>query len=105
MNLEKILSGKFLKAAEVKQGDTITFLDAGVEKELNGKMLVNFTVDYSGDEKIYSPNKTSLSALADAWGMDTTEYVGKKAKILLIKVRNPSNGEICDSITLAPETV
>lgn len=104
MDISRLVSSKFLKASEVKQNDLITFLDEGTIKEMNGKELLNFTVDYNGEEKIYSPNKTALVALSEAWGNDTGEYVNKKAKILLIKVRNPSTGEIVDSILLAPQT-
>jgi hypothetical protein len=104
MEIKKFVESKFLKAENVKQNDLITFLDEGEEKEMNGKKFLNFSVECNGEEKIYSPNKTALVAVSEAWGTDTCNYVGKKAKIMLVKVRNPSNGEIVDSINLIPDT-
>jgi hypothetical protein len=104
MDLKKFTESKFVKSENVKQGDVMTFLDGGTEKEMSGKKVVNFNVEVNGEEKIYSPNKTALVALGDAWGTNGDDYIGKKAKILFVKVRNPQNGEIVDSIALAPQT-
>ena len=84
-------SSKYLKADEVKKGETIKFLDAGVEQESkftyeNGdvKMEYVFQVEYQGDQKTYRMNATSRHAMADAFGIDTKAWVGKVVKLFVM---------------------
>jgi len=103
MNIEKMIQSKFLKAKDSKVGDVVTFLDEGEIKEFpNGDKALNFTVDVNGEEKIYSPNKTNLSILAQHWGTETSNYINKQATISFMKVRNPQDGQLVDSIALQP---
>lgn len=85
------LSGDFLKAEDVKAGQVVTFLDSGVAAEITSpegkvKKVVNFGVKLNGDEKSYTPNKTALQVLIEAFGDETEEWVGRKFKITLVKV-------------------
>jgi hypothetical protein len=102
MEIKKFVEGRFIKADDAKQGEVITFLDEGTEKELNGKKFLTFQIEYNGEEKLYSPNKTALVSLTDAWGTETSDFIGKSAKINLVKVRNPQNGQMVNSIFPVP---
>ena len=89
-NISKL--SRYLKAANVKDGDTIKFMDAGsiVEKESQGKtrQALEMNVIYKGDTKIYSPNMQSQGLLAEKWGDETEEWVGKEAKLYVMPTPN-----------------
>lgn len=84
---------KFLKADSVRDGDIITFVDAGqiVNKEFKKqtgasefKDMLEITVDYKGDHKTYSPNATSIGLLSKPWGDSTEKWVGHKAILYVV---------------------
>lgn len=82
----------FLKAEHCKDGDIISFDDAGTifEKEFkkDGRteknIVLEMTVGINGEKKIYSPNKTTIGILNEAWGTDTEGWIGKQGRIVLI---------------------
>jgi hypothetical protein len=87
-----ILGAKYLKASECKLGDLIKFLDEGKWVEStkftyeDGKpkqQLVFEVEDGSGDKKSLTLNKTNRDALVEAWGKDTSLWVGKIAEITI----------------------
>lgn len=88
---------KYLKPDIVKDGDVIKFLDAGTitdkefknsegEKEL--KPTLEISVDFKGEKKTYSPNKTTVKLLSEEWGTATEEWVGKSATITVLPSNN-----------------
>jgi hypothetical protein len=89
-NLNKL--SKYLKAEGCKDGDVITFLDAGEIKtrefEQNGKKeekdIFEIKVEFKGDEKLYSPNATSRKLLSKSFGVETEKWVSKKARITIL---------------------
>lgn len=101
-------SGKnYLKSTEVQTGDYIVFMTEGEETEstkytypeltmtntphpLAGKPKKQFEieVDYKGETKTLTMNKTSFKTLAQVWGYDTKEWVNKKAKITIAPTPN-----------------
>lgn len=103
------LSGDFLKAEDVKGGEVVTFLDSGIPAEITSpekkvKKVINFAVKIDDGkepyEKTYTPNKTALQILIDAWEDETEDWVGKKFKITLVKVN--VFGELKNSIVPEP---
>ncbi len=85
------LSGDFLKAEDVKGGEIVMFTDSGITAEITSpekkvKKVVNFGVRINDDDKTYTPNKTALQILIEAFGDETEEWVGRKFKITLVKV-------------------
>ncbi|KKL72837.1 hypothetical protein LCGC14_2080930 [marine sediment metagenome] len=82
---------KFLRPEMVKQGSIVTFVDAGniLVKDFSKKQDGTDVKDVfeikvrlpNGDEKIASPNKTSLNILQQNWGEETKTWVGKRARI------------------------
>jgi hypothetical protein len=100
---------KFVKASNVKNGDIILFLDGGQIKEMdfkedNGTVkkqpVLEMKVKHNGDEKIYSPNKTTRDLLGKAWGTNTDAWIGKKGKVKLIS--QIVKGALKDVIVLDP---
>lgn len=81
---------KYIKIENVKDGDKIKFLDAGVILEKNfvkdGKddkrNVLEITVEFKGENKTYSPNGTTLKMLNAAWGTATENWVGKTAVLM-----------------------
>lgn len=82
----------YIKTKELKTGDMIKFKEAGaiVEKDFeDGKGLKKlFQVNVSlngGDPKEMTLNATSRGVLADAWGYETEEWIGREAKVTFMK--------------------
>lgn len=84
---------RYLKAENAKDGDIITFLDAGVivekqfKKDEPPKPSLEITVKFKGETKTYSPNGTTVKLLNAAWGTATEKWVGKSATLYVL----PSN--------------
>ncbi len=81
---------KFVKPENVKDGDTITFLDAGViikksfKEGEEKKPVLEITVKFKDEDKTYSPNKTTVKLLSAAWGTATEKWVGKRAVLAVL---------------------
>jgi len=87
---------KYLKSDNVKDGDIINFMDAGVildktfkkEGKDEVKPVLEITVEVNGEVKTYSPNGTTVGLLSKAWGTSTEKWVGKQAFVTLIPAPN-----------------
>jgi len=98
---------KYLKAEDVQTGDYIVLEDEGQETEstkyfypettmagtphpLAGKPKRQFeiSIDYKGESKTLTMNKTSFKSLAQVWGYETKEWIGRKAKITIAPTPN-----------------
>jgi len=105
-----ILTGKydFLKVADVKGGETITFLNEGewvVNKKYtypDGTPRKDFVikVSISGTEKDMRLNVTNRGNLISAFGNDTANWIGKSASLEKTKVM--VGGKIMDTIIVKP---
>lgn len=85
MNISKNISGDYLSATDVEDGDKIKFLDEGTSHTFDNREAITFKVSLNGVEKKYTPNKTTLRNLATAWGAETKDWVGKSATCEKIK--------------------
>jgi len=82
-------SGNYVKTAEVKDGDIITFKNEGVwientmYKYPDGNPKVDFVVkvEINGEEKSKRLNKKNRETVIEAYGNDTSKWIGKTAKI------------------------
>ncbi len=87
---------KYLKPENAKDGDIITFLDAGIITEKTFKKegrdetkpCLEITVKFKGETKTYSPNGTSVKLLSAAWGTATEKWVGKTATLVILPANN-----------------
>lgn len=93
-NLSKL--SKYLKPEAVKDGDVITFLDAGEIKNVEFlkdgqpemKTVFEIGIEFRGEKKLYSPNATTRKVLVKAWSDDSENWKGKKAKITVVPAPN-----------------
>ncbi len=83
---KKVSVGAFAKKGEDYQdGDIITIADEGRQVEGTFGVQSVFLVKLpSGEEKNMTFNQTSVNNLVDAYGDESSEWVGRKAKIWLI---------------------
>ena len=85
----------YLKTADLKTDDIITFVDAGeickvdFSKTKDGtdmKKVFQITVKLpDAREKIATINKTSQKTLSEKYGQDTSKWVGKLAKVVFVE--------------------
>ena len=103
--------GKYLKTAEVNTGEFLEFLSEGewIEntryKYPDGNPRVDFIVKikHNEEEKSFRVNKTNRDILIQAWGVETQDWVGKKAKIEIETVL--AGGKRMKTILLHPENL
>lgn len=82
-------SGNYVKTADVKDGDIITFKSAGewIENTKytypDGNAKVDFVikVEINGEEKSMRLNKTNRDIIISAYGNDTSKWIDKTARI------------------------
>ncbi len=87
---------KFIKAENCKDGDVLTFLDAGVivdktfkkDGRDETKPVLEITVKFKGETKTYSPNGTTVKLLSGAWGTATEKWIGKSATVTILPANN-----------------
>jgi hypothetical protein len=85
MNISKNISGEYLSAVDVKDGDKVKFLNEGTSSTIEDRPIITFKVEFNGEDKKYTPNKTTLRNLATAWGEETKSWIGKTATCEKIK--------------------
>lgn len=82
------LDSAYLKAGvNINDGELITFQDEGKtekdEKNKRTRTVFNVTTP-KGEEKLCSPNNTSLRNIIVVYGDDTKEWVGKQARVNIL---------------------
>jgi len=105
VNAKDFFSGNYLKAEDCKGGEICEILDEGEITELTSpegktKAVLNILTDFNGTEKTFTPNKSNGNILVEAFGDDTSKWIGKKFKITLQKVR--VFGKMKPSIVVEP---
>lgn len=88
MKVEKKATGRgnFAKKGEdIKDGDIIEILDEGEKAEGQWGLQDVFLIKTAGgEEKNVNVNQTSMNNLIDAYGDETKEWIGKKAKAWIL---------------------
>ena len=96
VNAKEFYSGNFLKAEDCKGGEICKFLDEGEMEEITSpegktKEVLNFQVSFNVGkeeaEKTFTPNKSNGNILMEAFGEDTSKWIGRQFKITLQRVR------------------
>jgi hypothetical protein len=82
----------YLNDKNAKAGDVVTIIGAGsieTKADQTGKMKknLNLPVEINGYQLIYSPGKTARKPLEDAYGTNTTKWIGKQFKVSLFKMQ------------------
>lgn len=71
--------------ADIKNEDTVTLLNGGVEEEGNYGTQYNFKISTRNGDKKVAFNQKSINVLVDEFGDDSANWVGKELKVLLNK--------------------
>jgi hypothetical protein len=84
--IEKKISSRFLRGEDVKSGDVVTIVDEGefLDETQTGFGRPAFRIKVrleSGEEKLWTVNRTSLNNLKKAFGDDTKFWVGRKVRL------------------------
>lgn len=103
-------SKNWIKSSDIKTGDILTILNEGEWQESSkftyddGNPVKQFVVrvEFGGEEKDLTMNKVSRTNLSEAWGDETSEWVGKK--VVAEKVKVMVGGEVKDTVILSPST-
>ena len=92
----------------VKQGDTIRFLDAGTLDPETERYIFQVEIYSNGlmtEVKKFNLNKTNYKVISALYGSNSDAWVGKEMIVNSVKTRNPQTGLLVDSIALtAPAT-
>jgi hypothetical protein len=92
---EIIFPSKWLKAdVNVKEGDTITFLNTGEFDKKQEQWVFKVRVNRTGDEKLFGLNKKNFTAIEALYGKNSDSWVGKNMKVKIVTVESPRNGEV-----------
>ena len=96
----------WLKASDVKDGDVIKFLTEGEWRENTKfpnpdgtpKQQFIMDIDYQGETKTMTVNKTSRDSLVLHLGKETKSWIGKEARIVLSRLPTGKQGIFLDPI-------
>ena len=82
------MSGFVTAGEDVKDGDTIIFADGGtLHKYDDGRQVIQLNVTCpNGRTKMLSLNRTSANNLAEVYGHDTDEWMGRAAVVTIVKM-------------------
>lgn len=89
MKVQKKVSvrGEWAKIGkDIKDGDTVTILDAGQQAQGEYGMRDVFNIQCSTGEKNQSFNQTTMNNLIDAFGDETEKWVGKEVRAWTLRV-------------------
>lgn len=100
--MQKVIraQGEYVKKGEdIKDGDLVAIVDEGqmVTGDYGDRMVFKITTK-NGDKNL-SFNQKSMNNLIDSWGDDTKSWIGKKAKIWMVKAM--VSGKFQDIVYLA----
>ena len=99
---------KWVKGSEFKNGDIVKLVSEGGWEESSkftyndGSPVQQFIIkiEVNGEEKDMTLNKASRNNLTMTWGYETSEWVGKSAKVEKVKVM--VGGDLKDCVVLHP---
>jgi len=89
--VETDFSGNFVNAENTKDGDVMEMLDEGKFEEKDWGKILNINVEVNGLKKIYSPSRDTGKRFQKAWGRDSKNWIGKKAKAFIVNYKSFGN--------------
>jgi len=83
--------GNYLRADKIAGGEIGVLLDAGTLREADfgtgkTKTVIEFNIEIDEEEYMWTMNKQTLNALAEAYGDDCKKWIGKKVKLTKVKM-------------------
>ena len=89
----KLHTSDYLKAIDLSEETLVEFVDEGKYSDSqfkdaagNTKQNFNITVRIGEDEKTWTMNKTSQRAIVDAYGDESSTWIGKCAKLKVLQM-------------------
>lgn len=102
-----IFGGRYYSSKNAQSGEVLIFKDAGdwvnsqfTKDDGTPKKQFQITVDVGGSEYSMNLNSTSINNLIPAYGKDSTLWVGKQAKVEIVKAMIA--GKMKDVVVLHP---
>lgn len=85
----KALESEFLtvKFAEESLTKEFVVLGEGSYEQTDYGEKLRVPVEIDGKQKIWTPNKDSVKNCRRVWGLDTKEWIGKRARVHIISVQ------------------
>jgi hypothetical protein len=75
-------SGDYVNAENTAENDILTICGpseyVGIEKDGKKRLVLNVPVSINGLNKTYSPSKETGKKMVSAWGVETSDWIGKK---------------------------
>lgn len=92
------LTSNYLKGSDLKKDvDVFTCTDVNIEEMQDGKNVLVMDINYNGNEKLFSCNKTNTNKLKEF--VDTPkDLIGKQIHVKKVLVTNPQSKEEVESI-------
>jgi hypothetical protein len=87
--------------ADLKDGDSVEILNAGTEVEGQFGTQLVFSIRTRNGEKNIAFNQKSINTLIDAYGDETSAWVGKMVNVFIIKAM--VSGKLQNVAYFAPE--
>lgn len=92
MDMKRYRESDYVNAQLVQESPSkkLVILDEGSEtRGFNEKSkVVEFLVNLDGKKKSWKPNKASLDNLGDAFGDESSAYIGKQVTLTIEKTKN-----------------
>ena len=84
----KVNARPWLRPSDVHDGDIVTIIEEGRKRDANetpfNRAVFEIAVRLpSGEEKIWTMNRTTQRRCIEAWGKETKNWIGKKLRIEL----------------------
>lgn len=97
VDVTEAMESQYLTADLVKESEskTIVIIDGGKYEDVtydgvtSKRLSINVELDMKA--KIWRPNKDSVSNLAEAYGKDSDKWVGKQAKLSVVKIHGKNS--------------
>lgn len=71
--------------ADIKNGDKITILDSGTERDTEWGIKQTFVVKTRNGDKSLDFNQKSINCLIDSYGEESNDWIGKEVNVYLHK--------------------
>jgi len=91
--------GQYIKAAEVKDGDKLVITDEPYYEDAFDNIPIVADVEYNNDKRKFIFNATNEGLMEEAFGNETSAWVGKT--IVIYKTKVNFKGEVRDGVRIS----
>jgi hypothetical protein len=82
VNVKEAIMGKYLKAEHIQESDNKMAVIVGEGQYVDGDYgrKLEIEINFNKIKMVWSANSASCQSLAEAWGEDSSDWIGKKIK-------------------------